>query len=204
MNIDVLKGMFFGKTIACVASGPSLTQEKIDFIKENFEIVLCCNSTFRDFPNAKLLFSYDHEWYCLNIEEIKNVFHGVRFCKDLATETCGHAYSLQHQKWFEQFGNSGATLLHIALHTDPDEIYLFGYDLKVTDKTHYHGDHPEPLGNCNRIEHWGDDFDKLYDKNEEKLRKIHVVNVNENSALNLFDEINFDECKNELLEKSWL
>lgn len=200
MNIDVLKGIFFGRTIACVASGPSLTKEKIKFIKDNFEVVLVCNSAFRDFPDAKLLFSYDHEWYRLNFEEIKKTFHGARFCKDLATETCGYAYSLQHQKWFEQFGNSGATLLHIALHTDPDEIYLFGYDLKVTDKTHYHGDHPAPLGNCNRIEHWQDDFDRVFEKNEKQILKINIVNVNENSALNLFNEISFENLAVEMEE----
>jgi hypothetical protein len=186
MRDDLLLNRFTNQTIVCVASGPSLTKEQIEYVNLKSKVTFVSNSSAFDFPNATVLFSYDHKWYNYYNDKLKQFFKGAKFCKDKITETSGFAFSLVDQEWFKAYGNTGATLLSLALHANPSKVILVGYDLKQTDKSHYHGDHPEPLGNCNRIEMWKDDFKELYNDYKAQIDKIEIYNCSLDSNLDLF------------------
>ena len=149
---DKLAGIFAGRTVVCMASGPSLTAEDAQACRHLPRLV--CNTTFRIAPDADILFAMDNAWWAAHLEELK-AFTGTRLC-GFGSGSQYNAEPLMHKKWYVNTLNSGAALMVIAAHTGASKILLLGYDCKPAQdgRRHWHGKHPSPLGDAKSMAGW--------------------------------------------------
>lgn len=82
--------------------------------------------------------------------------------------------------------NSGAQAIALAVLFGVSRIVLLGYDMgRINNQTHWHGDHPRPLGNGNRYAAWIRAIGTM----AAPLRAagIEVVNCSRHTALKCFE-----------------
>jgi hypothetical protein len=178
----------------CIASGPSLTLQDVLLVKawreaaEN-RFVVVVNNCFKIAPWADILYAMDYRWWNVYADEVKATFFGERI-------TCSQAY-LPHQLvhaprlWpWENFGNSGAGGVQVARFKGARRVVLVGYDCYR--KTHWHGDHPSPLYNCQSISVWPRQFQRL--ANKMKTRNVQVLNASRATALKCWPTIRLEDA----------
>lgn len=183
MRVD--KPDWRGKTVVCIASGPSLTPEDCDLVRASGHTVIVTNTTFRMCPWADVLFCFDAKFWEKNIREIDTVFTDQRVSVSTAAKGFG-VESTYQQKWFKGQGNSGVCAIAFALAGDAEKVILLGYDCQKTGgKSHWHGDHPLGLSNCASIKHWPSQFAQI--AAQARTQKIAVINATRETALACFD-----------------
>lgn len=151
-----------GRTVACIASGPSLTQEDCDAVRDAGLRAIVTNTSFRIAPWADVLFGYDGKWWREHIDEVERVFTGRR----MTMSQLGPKWDVESvyaQGWFRGFGNSGTCAISIAIAAGASRIVLIGFDCAFgpLGETHWHGDHPRGMGNCLSIKRWPYQFGEL-------------------------------------------
>lgn len=145
-----------GETFVCIASGPSLTQEDVDYVRDRARVVVV-NDVYKIAPWADVLYACDEKWFKWQYKHHKDAianFEGLR-------------YSLKHQRDKEPFveklrntgetgleldpsglrtgRNSGYQAINLAVHLGASRILLLGYDMSLGPggKSHYFGEHPD-------------------------------------------------------------
>lgn len=189
MKPDPLKakwvGRWIGETVACIASGPSLTKADCDAVHAKGWRTIVTNTTFQLAPWADALFAFDGSWWREYRHQVDAVFAGDRVTCSSAGRVMGAAESLLYQPWFAPFQNSGASAIALAVLTGPARIVLLGYDCQKTGgKSHWHGDHPSTLSNALSMSHWPRAF-----RNVSRFAKEHgvkVINCTRQTALECF------------------
>lgn len=174
-----------GRTVVCIASGPSLTQDDCELVRASGYPVVVTNTTFRLCPWADVLFAHDLKWWKRYHAEVRETFKGRRFGGSMACENYGANPSAG--LWFRVFTNSGASAISLALGAGASKVVLLGYDasLGAEGKTHWHGDHPKELGNIESIADWPRQF-SLVAKDAKTLGAM-VVNASRRTALTCFE-----------------
>jgi hypothetical protein len=177
----------------CAASGPSLTAEDIETVRQwrkgygLSRSVIVCNTTFKAIPWADTLFGMDGKWWRQYSKEAKESFKGELVTSSQSYKSYGISFS-RHLT----FGNTGAGAIHLAFKRGARRIYLLGYDCQKTGgKSHHHGDHPQPLHNAVSMVSWPDQFKRLADA----LRgKCEVINCTRETALKCFPRLTLEEA----------
>ena len=175
-----MKDRWRGLTVACIASGPSLTKEDCEAVRHMKCIVT--NTTFRLAPWADALFAMDLKWW-------------VEYHKEVAADFKGGIYSWSKvaarygpepmDGKMAGFGNSGANAVSLAIHAGASKVILLGYDCQRTNgQSHWHGDHPKTLSNARSIAIWPEKFKRLADY--AKKQGVQVVNCSRVTALTCF------------------
>ena len=158
MKREDWEGIWQGQTVACIASGPSLTKEDCDAVRAAGWKTIVTNTTFRLCPWADVLFGADGSWWREYSTEIAATFHGKRVTSAPSGKTF-QAETMHGQTWISTLGNSGATAIVLAGVTGAARIVLLGYDCqKTAGKDHWHGDHPKHLGNARTMPNWPRQF----------------------------------------------
>lgn len=178
--------------MVCLASGPSLTLEDCALVHASQHPSIVTNTTYRRCPWASVLYAFDRSWWRMHIEEVRAVFAGEKFCESV--------YVIKRDikqarlvKGFRAFGNSGASAIALAIALGSRRIIMVGYDLQWTDgQSHWHGDHPAGLSNCETIKHWPGKFQRLAHHAEQK--GAQVINASRASALTCFPRANLEDC----------
>lgn len=140
-----------GKTVAILASGPSLTPAVAAAVAHLPRVVVSDN--FRIAPDADLLYAADVEWWAQNPDALD--FKGLKVTIGDAnpwpqilrmrdTGPIGFDPSLN---CLRNGGNSGYQALHLVMHSRPDRVLLCGYDMHAKNGYHWFGKHPAPLRN---------------------------------------------------------
>lgn len=143
----------------CLASGPSLTEADCDQVKvwraaEYGRGVVVTNTTYQRALWADALFGMDRAWWSLYREDVMARFAGLRYSNNHIADTTYVA--------MPGCGNSGVGAIRLAALHQPKRIILLGYDGCVTTSaTHWHGDHPAPLGNAGSRALWPAQFIRL-------------------------------------------
>ena len=120
-----------GRTVICIASGPSLTSEDCETAHASGHPVIVTNTTFRLCPWADVLFGFDGKWWREYMKEVDATFNGER----LTCSTMGKSFGVptMHQEtWFRHFNNSGTAAISLAVETGASRILLLGYDCQRT------------------------------------------------------------------------
>ena len=100
---------------------------------------------------------------------------GARYSTNLLEK-----YNVTQLLDFECYGNSGAACIRLAAMAGARRIVLLGYDCQKTGgKSHWHGDHPWPLGNAGRADRWRERFGRL----AVDLTNVEVINCSRHTAL---------------------
>jgi hypothetical protein len=184
------KPNFKGKTVICIASGPSLTESDCNLARLSGLPAIVTNTTFKLCPWADVLFAYDSKWWTHYIEEVEKVFNGHLLTYSHAVKNLGvHCVADVH--WFKNFQHSGACAIGLAIEFGAKEILLLGYDCKISEKTHWHGDHPDGWSNCASISRWHLHYEEV---NKFALRKnARVLNATRDTSLTCFEKVKLEE-----------
>lgn len=202
--MKVKKPDWSGKTVVCIASGPSLTAEDCELVRQSGHVVIVANTTFRIAPWADALFAFDVKWWDEYHKEVDAVFKGRKFGYSTPCVRYG-AESLFHEAWFHSFSNSGACAVGLAIACGAQKIVMLGYDCQKTDgKVHWHSDHPsrmsdkqarkrwpDGMSNAESINRWPKQFKAVADYAKE--RGAVVLNASRVTALDCFPRVNLQE-----------
>lgn len=181
-----------GRTVVCIASGPSLTPEDCAVVRLSGHPTIVTNTTFRLCTWANALFGFDFDWWTRYIDEVKAVFGGHLFSKTSRARRLG-VESVAQNPAFVSFGMSGTDSISLAIACGSRRIVALGYDCQFTfGLSHHHGDHPEGMRNCNTMHQWAAKFSRL--ARYTKDMKASVTNASRETALTCFERGSLEQC----------
>jgi len=175
----------------CLASGPSLTQEDVDLVRQWREqtpdsLVVVANTTFRIAPWADALFAMDARWWKTYGAEVNEAFKGECF-----TTANDPSIAAMRPKSFNSYRNSGAGCISLASDRGAEQIVMLGYDcMKDGGLTHWHGSHPEGMSDAKTIAVWPVIFKRL--AKDMKQKGVSVVNASRKTALTCFERVELE------------
>ena len=130
LNLPVYPPVFKGKTVAVLASGPSLTKELADSVKHLPRI--CARRAVRMAPDADMIIAMD-EYPNEGFWDELGDFKGVKICgaNDPRTDAIYvpfPAEMFQTDKAVKFIFNNGIAAIRLAVMTGASEILLLGFD----------------------------------------------------------------------------
>jgi hypothetical protein len=181
-----------GRTVAVLASGPSMTCYAADLLRAARLPAIVVNTTHRLAPWAWALYAADCEWWLHPSNADALGFQGLKVsCQPvtpavLQLRIAGRTGYDDAQDCVHTYSNSGAQAVQIAAKSGASRILLLGFDMHRNNGDHWHGAHPPGLRNTT---------DALYVKFVAQYaelaphlaaRGVDVVNCSEGSALTAF------------------
>lgn len=183
-------GRWSGYAVVCMASGPSLTADDVELVRQWREAgerrrVIVVNTTYTAAPWADALYAMDAKWWR---------FHAAEVAKLNCAKVCIHAVpgvtKLQRPD-YKHFGNSGAGAVALAVLAGAVRVILLGYDCQRTNgMAHFHGDHPKGLGNALSMPTWG----KKFENAARELRGANIINCSRATALTCWPRAGLSEA----------
>lgn len=181
-------------TAICIASGPSLTAEDVDYCRGKGKVYVI-NNTFRRAHWADVLYACDGRWWEHYHAEAAKVFKGEMWTIDVGAAAkyglkeigvLNDAFFSDHPKAIALGGNSGHQALNLACIQGASRVILLGYDMKprADGIRHWHGDHVNALLQTNPIEYfnWCQNL-----KQAKPFIEAEVINCTRDTALDCFD-----------------
>lgn len=157
---------FEGETAVCIASGPSLSDADVQYVRDMKAAGKCrifvCNNNYLKVPEADVLFFCDQTfwlWHCMKPEF--QDFKGTKVtCSmeigqpDIKVMKIGRTEGLCfHPDMLSTGGNSGYMQVNLAFHYGIKRVILLGYEMQPLivkkddgteeEKIHWFGDHPQ-------------------------------------------------------------
>lgn len=182
-----------GRTVAILASGPSMSQEVANLVRAAGIRAIVINSTYRLAPWADMLYAADAQWW--REHPMAQEFPGLRVSVSamlgvLQLQNTGTEGYEPHRMGIRTGGNSGYQALHIAIHGEAERILLCGFDMSNRGGLHWHGAHPAPLRNTDDHSYtrWVERFAALKDIGPE------IINVTPGSAITCFPSMDLHEA----------
>ena len=185
-----------GGTVACLATGASLTAQDVEYVRDKVDGVIAINDAIDLAPWADILYACDGKWwgwrqgvpsyhgtkYAMKEDARRWSTHGVQMIRrgnhqglDTRPDGVAHGY------------NSGYQAIGVAFHSGAKRIILLGYDMKGV---HFFGHHPDrtkaPYARCIPI------FKTLVKPLAE--RGVDVINCTRRTALTCFPQMPLDEA----------
>ena len=133
-------GQLAGSDTECfvIASGPSLTKEDCERVREYGAMTIVVNNTYQLAPWADYLYAMDDHWWNEMGNEAREVFSGRLIGPRKASYST--SFPVQRVEHVEA-GSSGAAAVAYAA-TRADKVYLLGFDCEEKDgKRRWHGEH---------------------------------------------------------------
>lgn len=179
------------RTVAVLASGPSLTREQVELVRTAGVPAVVVNSTFRLAPWAAVLYAADPEWWDHRDNRDAHQFRGLKVSVSdvrgvLHLRDTGVNGFDPNPAALRTGRNSGYQALHLAMHTGAARILLLGFDFTNKSGSHHHGDHPPGLRSTDEahFESWRPHFATLLPAALE--RGVAIVNCTPGSAIECF------------------
>lgn len=155
-RLSRVKKLWVGQTVACIASGPSLTVEQCEMVRAAGVHAITVNDSYRIAPWADLTYFADPKWFAWNRDrEEWKAFAGQK-CTIWSSLFKVDDVEVHVLKNFGGEGlsfdptgimtgsHSGYQVLNIAMLSGAKKILLLGYDCgRVNGKKHWFGDHPD-------------------------------------------------------------
>lgn len=197
-----------GETCVCVATGPSLTVEDVEYCRGKARVI-AINNSHELAPWADALYATDAKWW--------NWHHGAK-------SFTGPKWSMEHSQWnrtradypeiqrlrntgnhglehnptgLRNGRNSGYAAINLAYHYGATRIILIGYNMQPwKGKTHYFGDHPQKNNSPYN------QFRAAFESLKQPLAKagIQVLNCSRDSVLNTFPKAELRDVLKERAE----
>lgn len=188
MSLAQIRGIWRGRTVACIASGPSLAVEDVERIRAAALPTIVVNNTWRLAPWADILYAMDAPWWKHYGDEAMRGFAGRKF-------SYVRVPGAQHTKgeiFPTGWGNSGSYAISLAVVTGASRVILLGYDCQISaaGRAHWHDDHPKPMGNAASISTWPRKFALVATYAQQ--HGCRVVNCSRETALTCFERGTLD------------
>lgn len=187
--------LFPNGVVACLATGPSLTQADVDAVRAKVDGVIAVSDAVDLAPWATALFSCDLRWY--RWRQGMPSFTGLKYT--LSRDAAARWPSVQLLRNAGDEGleldtsavrtgkNSGFQAINVAVHMGASKIVLLGYDMHGD---HFFGSHPDKSKPPHKL------CIRKYATLVKPLRRasVEVVNCTPNTALHCFPEMSLDEA----------
>jgi hypothetical protein len=177
-----------GGTVVCVATGPSLTVEDVDYVRGKADAVIAINDAFRLAPWAEVMYGCDAKFYYWHWEKGLKNFAGLKFSLDSEAKRYPGVQVLRNTgetgleldpSGIRVGRNSGYQAINVAVHLGAKKVVLLGYDMQGD---HYFGSHPDkskpPFAIC--LERFKTLVEPMRDAG------VDIVNCTPNTALTCF------------------
>lgn len=190
---------FKGETVVVIASGPSLTQEDVDFCKGKARVAVV-NDNYKLAPWADLLYAADTNWW--------DHHNGVPQFAGQKWTQCQPSAEKYGLNWVMGYWNHGPSLdrnhIHYGMNSGfqcvnlvflmgARRVILLGFDMQMTGgKRHWFGNHPGVLDQNSRYEKWV----RYMDNAALKYRKAgcEILNASRETALKEYRRVNLADC----------
>lgn len=183
MQVDQI---FKDMTICCIASGPSLTKEDCELIKNAGLVTIAINSTWKIAPFCNYIYAGDGSWWK---ENLNNITIDAEFwtCAEHVAKQFNLNY---HKAQTSGFWNSGMRALQFAVERGAKKIILLGYDCSIKNGIHWHGLHKNTSNpSLVAVKKWNTQFSLVDTKNCE------IINCSRYTELKRFKR---DKLENQL------
>lgn len=181
-----------GYSIVCIASGPSLSQEDVDYVRGKSKAYVV-NDVYKLAPWADALYACDCDWWDVHKPE----FSGKKYT---ISEEAANKYGLERveydtkQKWGKEKiatgGNSGFQAMNLAYIHGAKKIVLLGYDMGRTNgKSHFFGDHPQRLQRSPDYSKW-----VLAFREAAPYIDVDVINCSRESNIDCFPRMRIQDA----------
>lgn len=167
----------------CIASGPSVTPEDCERVRDSGLPTIVVNTTYKLCPWAHYLWAVDQQWWTTYLDDVRETFQGRLISQ------------FKNNKGIErmnfQFGrNSGFGAINLAKKLGADTVILLGYDCDTgpNGEIHHHGDHPQHLRNAHRMKQWLGDFRDI------QSQKLRVINCSRHTLLTYFERMPLEDA----------
>lgn len=190
-----------GETVACIATGPSLTPEDVNYVRGMTRVV-AVNDSYRLAPWADVLYACDAKFWKWQYRDHKDAitsFAGLRYALQPESRRYPGVQVLRNTgttglerdpSGLRTGRNSGYQAINLAKHLGAKRILLLGYDMSLGEggKKHFFGDHPDhgrpPLTVFRR--HFPSIAQPLKDAG------VEVLNCSRRSALTCFPKVTLE------------
>lgn len=183
-----------GRTVVCIASGPSLTAADCEAARAAGHPAIVTNTSFRIAPWANILFGHDSRWWKAHLDEVRASGFAGRL---LTASPLGGNLGIEtthHCGWLRSYPNSGAASIGIAIAAGAARIVLLGFDcgFAPNGQRHWHPDHPASMTNCYSINAWPKHFDNV--AKDARKAGIEVLNASRETKLRSFARVALEEA----------
>jgi hypothetical protein len=188
-----------GSTIVCLATGPSLTQQDVDFCRDKAKVIAIKNA-YDLAPWADVVYGAGVDvtrWWQVNGDRVVANHAGLRFTLDpLASKWAtllryGAEHGLSADPSRLALGrNSGYQVINLAVLLGAAKIILLGYDMRVGSRNNFF---EGPMkGPAHKYSDWQPFFASIV----EPLKQlgVAVINCTPNSALECFPKMTLAEA----------
>lgn len=182
---------WLNKTVACVASGPSLTQEDCDLIQKAKIPCVAVNSSWKLARFCDVIYAGDDKWW-------KNYGDEIDIPAEQWTclENTARIRGINRHGKFRGVSNSGARAIEFIVEEGAKKVILIGFDCSIKKGTHWHGDH-DKSGNpttkhCNT---WKGHFYQI--SKQASKRDIQIINCSRETELTCFPRASLKETLND-------
>ena len=189
-------------TAIIVASGPSLTQEDCDKLKDTGWKIIAVNNSWERVPFADVLFACDVSWWNVHKDKVKAEFKGECWSTSRrAKEIHNTNYvigednpGLNTTGRVNLGGNSGYQAINLAYMFGAKTILMLGLDCKPAEdgKAHWFGQHGVGLSQKQNYGRWKEAFPRL--ARDLKRYNIQAYNLSRETALSCFDRMTLEEA----------
>lgn len=195
-----------GRTVAVLASGPSMNQRVADACRAVPTIAV--NNTILLAPWASMLYAADAEWWQrhpnMSVRAAITCFQGLRVGATIdpvpnvlrlrisyAAKGDASAGFEPNPEAIRTGGNSGYQAVHVAAHAGAARILLCGFDMGGA---HWHAEHEVPLRTTipETYPRWIGRFATL--AHELAARGVEVINCTPGSALGCFPFMDLEDA----------
>lgn len=166
---------------AIVASGPSLTAEDCEALRQSGLPTIAVNSSWKAARFAEVIYGGDDVWWQSYGHEIDIPARRVCFMRQTAARL-----GIEHHK-----GAAGSVIcsgyqaIRWAMQQGAKRIILLGFDCSVARGTHWHGDH-DKTGNpdARKAASWARRFNALAPV--AKAQRVEIINCSRHTELTCF------------------
>lgn len=132
--------MAYDQAVAILGTGPSMSQDLADRVREKFSCVIAVSDAYRLAEDADVLVSSDRAWWIHHNPDFK----GTKYAAPQLDRLPG----VGHVKGVPSSTNSGALAVRVAREMlKARQVFMFGFDMHRRSGSHFFGDHPPELKN---------------------------------------------------------
>ena len=186
-----------GESVVCVATGPSLTAEDVEFCRNRARVIVV-NDAWQLAPWADALMASDANWW--RHHQGVPGFPGLKYSLQPGAEPWAQVLRHTGTTGIEtdptslRCGmNSGAAAINLAVHFGASRVLLLGYDMGPSaSKTHFFGDHPKGLRKSSPYPAFIEKFEAMV----EPLARlgVRIINCSRVTALRCFERQPLEEA----------
>lgn len=193
-----------GATVAILASGPSMTPAIATHAFAKADHVIVINETWRLCRGADVLYAADSAWW-KHRAPLVDQFIGQRWTQTIGWHGVAkpdgiHVVEAETDDRIALTGpigtggNSTFQALGLAVQWGAKKIVFAGLDLQIACKTHWHGDHEQPLRNTTPATFTA--FRKAFINAAPKLQAlgVEIINATPASALECFPKMDIEDA----------